>query len=340
MQNLLGATTFVFNGVKRKIDLFYEYIFILYPPPPNPNRPEIMAHIFEKMDITEGVTLGQHFLTISQELQQNYKGQDQTYSGEGVDQATGQKFFYIMVTDGHGKNDVIEILRSISTKTLSVILGNEKPVETLANYINMFSRSVGTGATMCLVKMYDDRIECINSGDSRAAVFKNGELVHFTTPHTCENEAEKIRLKTMNPYIVFTDVTTIAVINEKQIVGKHINYATWPDGQLLACTQALGHGKRTGYAPDRVIIPLEKGCTYQVSVGSDGVWDMVIPDDPTDIARFATMTAKEAVDFVMGRWLQSWEMAPANDPLNFREATYKREDCDDVGIVVARLTPM
>jgi len=35
-----------------------------------------------------------------------------------------------------------------------------------------FERWIGTGATMCLTKIFDNHIDCINCGDSKMAVFK------------------------------------------------------------------------------------------------------------------------------------------------------------------------
>ena len=156
-----------------------------------------------------------HIVSIEERIQQMDKFQDQTYSGEGIDIKSGKPFKYAMVTDGHGTNACINILRGISKSEMAIILGGEDPVRVLAEYIDSKTQSIAkvSGATMCLAKIFDDNIECINCGDSQVAIFKDGALVHLSKEHNYENVEERTRLLAMNAGITFEESRGIKVIS-------------------------------------------------------------------------------------------------------------------------------
>jgi serine/threonine protein phosphatase PrpC len=112
-----------------------------------------------------------------------------------------------------------------------------------------------------------------------------------------------------------------------------MEYVTWPNGSRLACSQALGDSGKTGCSPDNHVIDIEKGSSYKIFVGSDGFWDMIIKDDPMDIARFAKMSGEEAIGFVKSRWLQVWEMKPIGHTEFIPNQQFRTKDCDDICIV-------
>lgn len=281
-----------------------------------------------------------HRVVIEERIQQMDKFQDQTYSGEGIDIKSGEAFKYAMVTDGHGKNDCINCLRKITKNDMSLILSQEDPVQVLAEYIHSKINIYNSGgATMCFAKIFDDHIDCINCGDSKIVVFKDGALVHLSKEHNWENDEERTRLLAMNPNITFEKSRGIKVFSETKLLGSYSEYVVWPDGQRLACTQALGNNMKTGYAPDCVSIPIEPGSTYKVLIGSDGVWDMVMKDIPEDILRFASMTADEVLTFIKDRWLQEWDMAPLDSPEKTKKGKYQTWDCDDISLVLVDIIP-
>lgn len=287
--------------------------------------------------------MSSHNVLLSEHIQQMDKHQDQTYIGDGVNEETGEKFKYAMITDGHGRHDCIRVLRSITKADLSTMLGKKNPVFALANYVKSRmhpTRPYGSGATLCFTKIFEDRIECVNVGDSQFAVFKDGELLHLSTEHTWENAKDKERLLATDPFLFFEPSKTIKVISKTKMISAYTEYAVWADGNRLACTQALGHGSRTGFAPDTISIPLEKGSTYKVIIGSDGIWDMVIKDDPEDIKRFSTMNGNEIVESISARWLQEWDMAPSETSTEVEKGRFQRHECDDISLVVADILPV
>ena len=291
--------------------------------------------------ITENDGGASHIVSIEERIQQMDKFQDQTYSGEGIDIKSGKPFKYAMVTDGHGGDACIDVLRGIPKSEMAVILGQEDPVKVLAEYVHSKINSVHrSGATMCLAKIFDDHIDCINFGDSQLAVFKDGALVHLSKEHNWENTEERTRLLAMNDGITFNGSTGIKVISPSKMIGAYCEYAVWPDGQQLACTQALGNQMKTGYAPDCVSIPLEPGSTYKVLIGSDGFWDMIIKEDSEDILRLSLMNADDALAFVKGRWLQEWTVSTFDEPDKEQKMKYKSPQCDDISLVMVYIRPV
>jgi len=289
-------------------------------------------------------------VSMSQHVQGMDKYQDQTYLGDGIHETTGETFKYAMVTDGHGRDDVIRILREISHVDLSKMLGKDDPVDALAKYVkrkqdelfalNKYNHKYeATGATMCLVRIFRDRIECINVGDSQAYIYCDGSLLFKTKEHAVHNEGEVARLKAMNPRLNFEDANNIEVVSETRMTQSVSKYVVWPDGHRLACTQALGHGGRTGYAPDTNTIVIEPGRSYQVIIGSDGIWDMMIKDSVSDAERLWGLDASGVVKFANDRWLQEWEMVYLADPETIRKSSYSRHHCDDMGAAVVKITP-
>jgi serine/threonine protein phosphatase PrpC len=268
-------------------------------------------------------------VSMSQHIEQMDKHQDQTFLGKGVDDGTGEEFDYGMVTDGHGAYDCIEALRGISNEDMSKIIGKPNPAETLWNMLS----SKSGGATLCLTKVYANRIVCINCGDSQVAVYKDGALVYLSKEHNWTNQQERERLVRMNPTISFEPSSNIKVINDTQLIGEYTEYVTWPNGTRLACSQALGDSGKTECCPDHNVIDIEKGSTYKIFIGSDGFWDMINKDDPNEFSKFSTMNAKDAVEFVKSRWLQVWDMKPLGGTEFILNQQFRPTDCDDMCVV-------
>lgn len=275
-------------------------------------------------------------ITISESMEQMCKGQDQTYSGRFIDETTGEEGQWAMVTDGHGTNKCIQFLRSIPKELLNKIMGSPNPVENLANHVNKLAfipKGVSSGATMCLAKIYKDRIVTINCGDSQVAVYKNGELQLLTQEDNYENLKERERLERDIPGIIFEESGNIEIVSDKKMCGIPCHYIIYPNGTKLAPTQVLGHGGITGYDPNICVIPYGPEDSVQVVIGSDGFWDMVLKENPEEMALFALKTSNELVQFAVGRWLQEWDMYQDKSTDIFQTCRYQRNQCDDVGVV-------
>lgn len=278
-------------------------------------------------------------VSINESVDQLCAGQDQTFQGHFIDESTGETGTWAMVTDGHGSDKCISFIRTIS---LNEFIGKLNPIETLAEHIN---RGAGipplelSGATACLVKVYEDKIVCINAGDSQAAVYKNGELAFMTEEHNTFNQKERERLEKI-PGFSYRHSNNIQVVSPTQLRGTITEYAYWPDGLKLATTQALGHNGRTGLAPDVTTIRYEPTDAIQIVIGSDGLWDMVNKDDPEELKSFSSMTSDQILTFATNRWKQVWDMAPAHTPDTWTKARFTESyQFDDVCAVKIDIVP-
>jgi len=283
-----------------------------------------------------------HTIEIDMGLAQLCKGQDQTYSGVFIDEDTGEEGKWAMVTDGHGSNTCINFLRSIKQEKLNEIIGKSTPVETMAKYINenaKIGKYESSGATMCLVKIYKNRVLCINCGDSRVIVYKNNNPVFLSKEHNSFNLNERKRLEACYPGVKIDKTTNIKIISETKMIGIVGEYIDFPSGTRLMTSQALGHNGNTGYAPDYETINYDKNDSLKVIIASDGFWEMVLKDNEEEIAKIAKMECKDLLDFALNRWLQEWEMYRNINAETFVKCSFNEKQCDDVGIVTIDIVP-
>jgi serine/threonine protein phosphatase PrpC len=283
-----------------------------------------------------------HNIEIDMGVAQLCKGQDQTYSGVFIDEETHEEGKWAMITDGHGSNTCINFLRSIKQAKLNEIIGTRSPVETMAKYINQnakIGKYESSGATMCLVKIYKDRIVCINCGDSRVIVYKNNESVFISKEHNSFNMNERRRIEACYPGVKIDKTTNIKIISENKMIGIVGEYIDFPSGTRLMTSQALGHNGNTGYAPDYETIYYDENDSIKIIIGSDGLWEMVLKDNKEEISKLANMHCKDILDFAVKRWLQEWEMYTDINAETFIKCSYNENQCDDVGIVTVDIVP-
>jgi serine/threonine protein phosphatase PrpC len=283
-----------------------------------------------------------HNINIDMGVAQLSKGQDQTYRGVFIDEDTGEHGKWAMVTDGHGSNTCINFLRSIRPEKLNEIIGKTAPVEYLAKYINEnanIRKFESSGATMCLVKIYKNRILCINCGDSRVMVLKNDKKVFFSKEHNSFNLNERRRIEACYPGVKIEKTINIKIVSETKMIGIIGEYIDFPSGTCLMMSQALGHNGNTGYSPDYETIYYKENDKLKIIIGTDGLWEMVLKDNENEISRIAKMSCKDLLDFAVKRWLQEWEMYKDIEAESYVKCSYKEHECDDVGIVTVDIVP-
>ena len=248
------------------------------------------------MAFLDNQTKSTHNFKITSKINQLSKGQDHIYIDDTYD-LSGEKCSICVVFDGHGDDKVINFISSIPTIQMNKLLIEPNPVETLANYINenvVYNKNSSSGSTMCMVKIYSNRIECINCGDSQVAIYKNGSLHFISKEHNYKNKKERKRLISDN--VNFIESGNIKMVNTNTLISVYSEYAEWdlPNRYMkLACTQALGHNNMTGYNPDYTTIPLTIEDTFKVIIGSDGLWDMVMVENETDVNKLKIIKGLE-----------------------------------------------
>ena len=287
------------------------------------------------------MTLPSHAVDINSKINQLSKKQDYIITDQAIDKETGELFNWSVVFDGHGTDDCIRFIRNIPMDIMTDFIVSDRPIENLAKYINdNLKLHVSSGSTMCLIKIYQNRIVCINCGDSQAAIYKNGNIEFISKEHSFKNEKEKARLADNVTYIPSSD---IEIRDENTLISCYSEYIEWDSDYYtkLACSQALGHNGITGCAPDTVVIPITPGDRFKVIVGSDGLWDMIIKSDEKDMLLLWGMDADAIMKQTTDRWLQTWNMIDElKNSIIVHRAKYQPYQCDDIAVIVADIIPI
>jgi len=72
-------------------------------------------------------------------------------------------------------------------------------------------------------------------------------------------------------------------------------------------------------------------------MGSDGLYDMTLMDDPADILALATNTSTELCSKATARWKQVWDVQmPDNGPI--QNIKFDRNGYDDVSVTIIEVT--
>lgn len=280
-----------------------------------------------------------HSIDITGHINQMCKGQDYIIGDKTIDSETGELFNWTAVFDGHGGNECIDFIKNVSLEQMNNFISTATPIENLANHINKNIKKSGTGSTMCLVKFYQNRIECFNCGDSQVVVYKNGNVDFISKEHNFTNETERKRL---DGAVVFVPSTNIRVADEYTLISVYSEYIEWNSNRSkIACSQALGHNGITGCFPDKTVIPIELNNTYKVIIGSDGLWDMVMMNDKNEMNELYKMDVDDIMIQTTERWLQEWNMRDDfnNDPTLYY-CKYQPNQCDDISVIVADIIPI
>jgi len=285
-----------------------------------------------------------HNVFISEHVEKMYKGQDETFVGKYIDE-NGEEFDWCMIADGHGSDFCIDILRNIDKQHLNDIISKPNPINVLSEYINAEFKNkrynYTSGSTACLVKCHANYIEVINCGDSQAAIFKNNELVLITEEHNWKNKSEKERLQNLYKNILFKPSIDIKIVGEHDLMGVYSEYIDYPDRRTyIACSQALGHNGITGCSPSTSTVYFNETDRIKVIIGSDGLWDMILKDNITEMTSLSNMKGNDILQLAVKRWLQPWNMFKEDNPTHITIASYKKEQCDDIGIIVMDILPI
>jgi len=261
------------------------------------------------------------------------KGQDVVIWGEGINGISR----WVMLNDGHGSYSVIDFIKSIPLDKMTELICGTDPVRDLARFIDDSGCLKGpgdsSGATAVILRLYEDHMECISVGDSQYMVFVDNKLQHVSVEHTGFNEAERLRLSELKRGVSFVTSGNIKVISETNMKQVWSWYATWPNNTMLACTQALGHSSKTGYAPDVQNFPLVPGSNFRFIMGSDGLFDMLVQTDTFQEIEFLTAkSCKEICELAIGRWKQKWSVLDFSG--NIQEVEFDSNGQDDVSVVV------
>lgn len=289
-------------------------------------------------------------ITISEHVEQMFKGQDYTVSGQI--EIDGQPVKYAAVFDGHGTDNVIRFIRNIKSDKMNEIMASPCPGTTMFHYINnatpkLCIRGECSGSTMCLARIFPTHVEIINVGDSQSVIFKNGQIEFISETHEYGNPKEKERLETTSRIYYAVDSKNMKIVNDTDMqLIKAFYIVHKNDGVQLAVSQALGHDGKTGICPDRTVIPYEEADDIRIVLGSDGFFDMVMREKEEekfvtqDLLDLVEMPGEAIMKRTVDRWLQKWEMYYSlEDPTVSMPGKFEKDQCDDVAIVKIVISP-
>jgi serine/threonine protein phosphatase PrpC len=246
-------------------------------------------------------------------------GQDYVYVAEGLVDENGERIDVMFVFDGHGRDDVINLIRQMS---LSEIARLKNPFMEIRNRIRENNPSgqnhVRSGATFTMVRIYKNRVVINYCGDSPAMVYINGSLVFQTIPHSVSvNEAEVARVKKLGMRI--NKGAQIEVVSDDIITMRSSNLVEYRNGDQCAASMSLGHNEAFGYdyvldsdgkvqdgvLPDYVIM-FEESDHVVVVAGSDGIFDMFNGKSREDHTGLIIDSAQQSCEKYVKRWEQRW----------------------------------
>ncbi len=218
-----------------------------------------------------------------------------------------------MVCDGHGRDNVINYLRSLSEEYLLEVCQLSNPFDKLENDMENFMNTFDSGACISIVRTNNiDKLEVFWIGDTMTQVYKNGIKIAQTESHTGSNQSEYERKLnegalfstemgmyllpeiTNNPHITMNKITR-CVHNPKGFMNK----------ECLQITRSAGHkaftskpGENYGYMK----INFDPSDDIKIITASDGVWDVIHPNENLSFMQDAT----DLVIYAAQRWCGDW----------------------------------
>lgn len=208
-----------------------------------------------------------------------------------------------LVVDGHGRNIVIDKLREMNYLD---VMEAENPVDIIYDEIAKIADTFGSGATISVVIISEEKISCYWRGDSTIKVWKGDNEIFASENHDDSSESEVKRMSDRGvstqaswaPKIISsTNLTMVQknyfILDEKGATGVK---------DRVNMTNCLGHNNKTGGATSEHHINIVPGFTYTMVVGSDGLWDVIAPEDNL----LAYDTATQMGEHSLMRWEQEW----------------------------------
>jgi serine/threonine protein phosphatase PrpC len=268
----------------------------------------------------------------------------------------GEEYFWIVCCDGHGNNTFVDILKALDWQE---IMEHPDSYYYLQSKLSTCHYTINSGSTLCMVKIYEDKIECVSIGDSRVFIYKNEEMEYTNAPHLYSNEAEHRRLGSSTTvkisnvrYEMFPAITSETSMKQKQLsyvtfLQKNTNNTT-NSSVTLAMTQSIGHHNITGFAPELKTIKYNSHMdNIRVIVGTDGFFDMCLVESTGTSAEeeagrekdkqdLLQLSAEELADKAEKRWKQQWKYyyGGSKFPNLFEETAFDKSSIDDIGIAV------
>ena len=258
------------------------------------------------------------------------KNQDIAFCGKTNFDDSSKDYCWFVGCDGHGKKDKFNIIEILKQMDWNHIMCQENSFDTLLEELKSIKHyNKYSGSTYYEAKIFKNKVEICNVGDSGICVFIDKIMVYSTTPHNLSNAAELERLsERIQSGNILVDKCQIAKMKDNKTIhfieGEYYEF----DDHRIALSQSLGHDNITGLEPERKTIYFEENQEIQVIGGSDGLWDIVMKEEVCD------MNALSLVELAKSRWQEEWDVIWNNE-------TYKDKfhNYDDVTVCYYKNRP-
>jgi hypothetical protein len=261
------------------------------------------------------------------------KKQDYITSGTCIDEETDEFCYWIAAFDGHGTDDVIQTIRNMDMASYvcssNPIQKIEQRIASVSNLSKHKTRWICSGSTVSIVKVFSDKIVCMNSGDSQTAVFIEDDLVYINTPHTMDNMAEVERVKRVIPDHYVLQVPKYVISTVSSMKKAETTYIVYSEPERMCMvTQSLGHLQMLPCEPEVKIVEYKQHQNIVVFVGTDGFFDMTLLDDAKEVMDMKNNSAVDSAKKVEQRWAkQDWRIEGEEEGGGFDE-----KNRDDIGV--------
>ena len=238
----------------------------------------------------------------------SYSNQDFVITGHR-DNPNG--FKWMVVADGHGPDLVINEFKKINWDELLSSFSSAEDISKNINNILENMDTAGSGATLSIIKIYNDHFDCYSAGDSLIKIYKNGENFYENTPHNVDNEDELKRLKEAS--VKMCDDSRPCIVNSTTLTIKPGKYFHFNDPQdTINMTRSFGHNQLTKEFLQHECIDRNSENKYKIVMGSDGFWDLICSDD-TKLLGSQSCNTNLLLELANKRWRQRWIVIPESE---------------------------
>ena len=238
------------------------------------------------------------------------KGQDFGLMGSGILEVTQESFEWVIGMDTNGTNELLDWFKE---QDWDIIMSKNNSLLYLLSLIssseNTFNNS---GSTYMEVKIFKNRIETVNIGDSSIMILNKEKIIYKSTPHNIFNLSEQKRLPegTIKMKETYNNPTIIS--STKITNGKGMNYYFKKNDSYIITksTQLLGHNGITGIQPEYKILFLMNDTPLRIILATDGFTDMINFSGESreeDLHKLINSSCDELTELTVNRWKQTWK---------------------------------
>lgn len=238
------------------------------------------------------------------------KGQDFGLMGSGILESTQESFEWVIGMDTNGTNELLDWFKE---QDWDIIMSKSNSLLYLLSLISSSGKTFhNSGSTYMEAKIFKNRVETVNIGDSSIMIFDKEKMIYKSNPHNIYNKKEENRLPIGTIKMKETHNNPTILSSTKITNGKGMNYYFKKGDSYIITksTQLLGHNGITGIRPEYNILFLTVGTPLRIILATDGFTDMINfkgESKNEDLDKLINLSCDELTELVVKRWSQDWQ---------------------------------